>query len=190
MKNFKVRVESKVESRKAQELLFELGFSWIGEQAGDFWETPTLWIYAKDDDKMLSDSFSKETFYEEITLPELQDMVVLKRNDINDAQYVDNEGFKVYVNSGELTTSEPQKDQRVEYFEKFLNGEKIQYRIGIAAGSDNSQWHNLTWNALKDMKHPLIEFQEAPKYVKLNGFEFKSVESLLKHVKSNYNLES
>ena len=82
------------------------------------------------------------------------------------------------------------KDNRVEYFEKFLNGEKIQYRIGSAVGNPESQWHNLTWNALKDMKHTLIEFRETPKYVTINGIEFKTTESLLKHVKNNYDLQS
>lgn len=78
---------------------------------------------------------------------------------------------------------------KVEWFEKFLNGVKVQYRIGIAVGSETSQWCNMTYNSLKNLQHSPIEFREAPKYVVLNGITFKDKESLLRHIANNYNLD-
>ena len=42
---------------------------------------------------------------------------------------------------------------------------------------------------MQHIKRSDIKFREAPKYVTINGIEFKSVESLLKHVKNNFDLE-
>lgn len=82
------------------------------------------------------------------------------------------------------------KDNRVEYFEKFLNGAKLQYRIGSAVGNENSNWNNITSKSLQNFVHNPIEFREAPKFVTLNGIEFKSIERLINHVKNNYDLQS
>ena len=51
----------------------------------------------------------------EITLQYLRDLVVLKRNDVNDAKYVDSHLFKVYIDS----------DDKIYYFERrqFNNGQ-------------------------------------------------------------------
>ncbi|QEP53315.1 hypothetical protein BS46_gp133 [Acinetobacter phage BS46] len=76
---------------------------------------------------------------------------------------------------------------RLKFIEKWLNGEKIQYMLGEE--TDNSQWHNLTEGAMQYIKRSDIKFREAPKYVTINGVEFKSVENLLKYVKNNFDLE-
>ena len=68
-----------------------------------------------------------------------------------------------------------------------MNGEKIQYILGIE--SEKTQWHNFTEGAMQYIKRSDIKFREAPKYVTINGIEFKSVEKLLKHVKNNFDLE-
>lgn len=94
--------------------------------------------------------------------------------------------------SNEITENNVQIDfnkLKVEWFEKFLNGVKVQYRIGVAVGSETSQWCNMTYNALKNLQHSPIEFREAPKYVVLNGITFKDKESLLRHIANNYNLD-
>ena len=69
----------------------------------------------------------------------------------------------------------------------FMNGEKIQYILGVE--SEKTQWHNITEGAIRYIKRSDIKFREAPKYVTINGIEFKSVESLLKYVKNNFDLE-
>ena len=76
---------------------------------------------------------------------------------------------------------------KLKFIEKWLNGEKIQYILGVE--SDKTQWHNFTEGAMRYIKRSDIKFREAPKYVTINGIEFKSVESLLKHVKNNFDLD-
>lgn len=85
------------------------------------------------------------------------------------------------------TTPNTLIQEKLKFIEKWLNGEKIQYILGIE--SDKSQWHNFTEGAMQYIKRSDIKFREAPKYVTINGIEFKSVKSLLKHVKNNFDLE-
>ena len=77
--------------------------------------------------------------------------------------------------------------EKLKFIEKWLNGEKIQYILGDM--SEKTQWHNFTEGAMQYIKRSDIKFREAPKYVTINGVEFKSVESLLKYVKNNFDLE-
>ena len=86
-----------------------------------------------------------------------------------------------------LTTPDTSIQDKLKFIEKWLNGEKIQYILGVE--SDKTQWHNFTEGAMQYIKRPDIKFREAPKYVTINGIEFKSVKSLLKHVKNNFDLE-
>ena len=85
------------------------------------------------------------------------------------------------------TTLNTSIQEKLKFIEKWLNGEKIQYILGIE--SEKTKWHNFTEGAMRYIKRPDIKFREAPKYVTINGIEFKSVESLLKHVKNNFDLE-
>ena len=81
---------------------------------------------------------------------------------------------------------------KLKFIEKWLNGEKIQYILGVESDkiqSEKTQWHNFTEGAMQYIKRSDINFREAPKYVTINGIEFKSVERLLKHVKNNFDLE-
>lgn len=89
--------------------------------------------------------------------------------------------------SENTSTSNTTTQDKLKFIEKWLNGEKIQYILGIE--TDKTQWHNLTEGAMQYIKRSNIKFREAPKYVTINGIEFKNVESLLKHVKNNFDLE-
>lgn len=120
--------------------------------------------------------------------------------------------YKFYKNNGELFYSSPSEwtkssimpkyitlwkrnpetpntstQEKLKFIEKWLNGEKIQYILGVE--SDKTRWHNFTEGAMRYIKRSDIKFREAPKYVTINGIEFKSVERLLKHVKNNFDLE-
>lgn len=86
-----------------------------------------------------------------------------------------------------LTTPNTLIQDKLKFIEKWLNGEKIQYILGIE--SDKSQWHNFTEGAMQYTKRPDIKFREAPKYVTINGIEFKNIESILNYIKSNFDLE-
>ena len=91
-----------------------------------------------------------------------------------------------------LTIANTSTQEKLKFIEKWLNGEKIQYILGIETDKtqpDEYRWHNFTEGAMQYIKRSDIKFREAPKYVTINGIEFKSVESLLKHVKNNFDLE-
>ena len=94
---------------------------------------------------------------------------------------------KVLWQRNHTTTLNTSIQEKLKFIEKWLNGEKIQYILGDI--SEKSQWHNFTEGAMQYIKRSDIKFREAPKYVTINGIEFKSVESLLKHVKNNFDLE-
>ena len=91
------------------------------------------------------------------------------------------------LDSKRETAKELPIQNKLKFIEKWLNGEKIQYILGIE--SEKTQWHNFTEGAMQYIKRSDIKFREAPKYVTINGIEFKSVESLLKHVKNNFDLD-
>ena len=90
-------------------------------------------------------------------------------------------------NTSTLESRNTTTQEKLKFIEKWLNGEKIQYILGVE--SEKTQWHNFTEGAMQYIKRSDIKFREAPKYVTINGIEFKSVESLLKHVKNNFDLE-
>ena len=85
------------------------------------------------------------------------------------------------------TTTNTSIQDKLKFIEKWLNGEKIQYILGDI--SEKTKWHNFTEGAMQYIKRSDIKFREAPKYVTINGIEFKNVKSLLKHVKNNFDLE-
>ena len=91
-----------------------------------------------------------------------------------------------------LTKTDTSIQDKLKFIEKWLNGEKIQYILGVESEktqTDKSKWHNFTEGAMQYIKRSDIKFREAPKYVTINGIEFKSVEKLLKYVKKNFDLE-
>lgn len=319
MENFKIRVTTEQESKEVQELFFELGYGWHGKGK--------LISYL---DKILSDDFGWLVLWKpsyltntviqmgsgfesckEITLPHLIDLVVLKRNSIDDASFKDTFGDIWYVDStnnywmfendiwreaekplfkleqikkegevkmkeyldtnyelrsvkqtsgdnhvpngrievpegaeiflsdescgkgvlyfvkhdgdvfheyyisgtdiqnntwikgtikelhkdmGEvlwersLTKTDTSTQEKLKFIEKWLNGEKIQYILGDV--SEKTQWHNFTEGAMQYIKRSDIKLRAAPKYVTINGIEFKSVEKLVKYVKNNFDLEN
>lgn len=79
------------------------------------------------------------------------------------------------------------KQHVLEYVAKWLDGEKIQYKL-TTTPDDDKQWHNFTQGAFQYIKRSDIHFRIAPKFVELNGITFKSIDSLIKHVKNNYDM--
>ena len=84
-------------------------------------------------------------------------------------------------------TANASVQDKLKFIEKWLNGEKIQYILGDI--SDKTQWYNFTEGAMQYIKRSDIKFREAPKYVTINGIEFKNVESILNYINSNFDLE-
>lgn len=305
MENYKVLVTGESESKEVQDLFFELG--------GDFYFggklhcNTHLGLVTINKDGLMANIELGGFDYVEITLQQLRDLVIINRNDVNDAKYIDSHLFNIYINSedkiyyfehrqfnngqyhtwvesginghrpeslkdeyisklkpienevkmkgkeyiakvsddwrlveshelvsgrievpegaeeyranrrfyknnGELyyssygdwekyytmskyitlwqrnhETPNTSIQDKLKFIEKWLNGEKIQYILGIE--SEKTQWHNFTEGAMQYIKRSDIKFREAPKYVTINGIEFKNVKSLLKHVKNNFDLE-
>lgn len=88
MENYKIKVNNEAESKEAQDLFEQLGFTWAGDypENGDWYShiyaensyccylSPYVW-------SGLADTFK------ELTLPQLRDLVVLHRNDVKDATH-------------------------------------------------------------------------------------------------------
>ena len=107
MKSLKIKVSNEAESKEVQELFFELGCYWAGEKNKDnvIKVTDGWYIFSRCGEMTYCDSSEVELNgagfnLKEITLQELRDMVVLKRNDPDDANF-ENEvtGIKYFVSS-------------------------------------------------------------------------------------------
>ena len=102
MENLKIRVNSKAESKEAQQLFFDLGFAWNcgGTKVVRYPNMPYLYAYSISKDMTFGREGSNSKFInnpnKEITLPELRDLVVLKRNDVGDATHIRGDGKKYF----------------------------------------------------------------------------------------------
>lgn len=103
MDNYKIKVKDEAESKEAQELFFDLGYEWRGSKR-DITNLDATHIYA--DDGFLTFGFNDFNFRgsdnEELTLPQLRDLVVLKRNDMKDATHRDKQQNSIYLTSDKV----------------------------------------------------------------------------------------
>jgi len=104
MSNYKIRVNGEAESKEAQELFFELGYEKGACSTGGY---PAL-IIATPESRFQKTPYSSRATslnheahsqYKEITLPELRDLVVLKRNDRNDRTHTDQDNWSWFISS-------------------------------------------------------------------------------------------
>lgn len=105
MSNYKIRVANEAESREAQELFFELGYEWHGRgknvsylsEVGNFncLVARRLSGYPY---SVIQMGNGKEDC-QEITLPQLHDLVVLKRNKVEDATHTTQFNDSYYLDS-------------------------------------------------------------------------------------------
>lgn len=101
MDNYKIKVKDEAESKEAQELFFELGYSWLCcgkyyNRIGNY-----TFITAYPDEMLLRMGWGGDTD-KELTLPQLQDLVVLKRNDVKDATHRDKRDESIYLTSDKV----------------------------------------------------------------------------------------
>ncbi|AXX53894.1 hypothetical protein [Acinetobacter baumannii] len=87
MDNYKIEVKDEAESKEAQELFFELGFRWKWTQDKEVLResTPYLFTLGANIGYGLTLTKFDECVGKELTLPQLRDLVVLKRNDVKDS---------------------------------------------------------------------------------------------------------
>ncbi|WP_151981066.1 hypothetical protein [Acinetobacter guerrae] len=95
MNNYKIRVNNEAESKEAQELFFELGYAWVSmgkTQVKIASDCTHLTVYSDGELAM-----GRGDADQELTLPQLRDLVVLHRNDVEDATHVGKSGSEYYV---------------------------------------------------------------------------------------------
>ena len=88
--NYKIRVNSEAESKEAQELLFKLGGCWAtcGRSYNDMVELGD-YVFLTDSSML---NYGLGIGKEELTIPQLKDLVVLKRNNTSDATHENSHG--------------------------------------------------------------------------------------------------
>ncbi|MBJ9771391.1 hypothetical protein [Acinetobacter baumannii] len=94
MDNYKIKVKDEAESKEAQELFVQLGY--------ELFKSKRIGIVAAEDNgTVYPDVIWNWYAYEgkELTLPQLRDLVVLKRNDVKDATHTGTGDSKYYVDS-------------------------------------------------------------------------------------------
>lgn len=103
MDNYKIKVNDEAESKEAQELFEELGYKievfvpagfprWVAttDSGEDYWYSTGFDFIA---------GLSK---FKELNLPQLRDLVVLKRNDVRDATHRDKQDESIYLTSDKV----------------------------------------------------------------------------------------
>ena len=101
MGNLKIRVNSEVENKEVQGAFKILGGSWSKHVNADHYDKEFLYLTngVIEYDDLLSEFLSVDEC-KEITLPELRDLVVLKRNDVGDATHIDQYRGKWFCANG------------------------------------------------------------------------------------------
>ncbi|ELW9386425.1 TPA: hypothetical protein OXO77_003203 [Acinetobacter baumannii] len=102
MDNYKIKVKDEAESKEAQELFEQLGFKWAGDYPvdGDWYSH----LYAENSNCCYLSPYvwgGLGDRFKELTLPQLQDLVVLKRNDVKDATHKNFRTNTPYLKQGE-----------------------------------------------------------------------------------------
>lgn len=97
MDNYKIKVKDEAESKEAQELFVQLGFEKTGFSCDEFPCYLATWEGGFSDYVLDSLNISRER--KELPLPQLRDLVVLKRNDINDANWETEGGDQIFNDS-------------------------------------------------------------------------------------------
>lgn len=97
MDNYKIKVKNEAKSKEAQELFVQLGFEKTGFSCDEFPCYLATWEGGFSDYVLDSLNISRER--KELTLPQLQDLVVLKRNDVKDATHRDKQQNSIYLTS-------------------------------------------------------------------------------------------
>lgn len=103
MDNYKIKVKDEAESKEAQELFEQLGFKWAGDYPvdGDWYSH----LYAENSNCCYLSPYvwgGLGDRFKELTLPQLRDLVVLKRVDVKDATHRDKQQNSIYSTSDKV----------------------------------------------------------------------------------------
>ena len=153
MEDLKIRVNNKSESKEAQELFFELEYSWNGNKIIQDLSFPVngkYWLCTKNG-MGLFNCIKWGTGHDSgklITLPQLRDLVVLKRNDVgdanafrhdNDVKYYITSDNKYYYFSDIPTFQWTESCNDIDYLEKHVKPiEKKEMKEYLRKNSNNT----------------------------------------------------
>ncbi|MBJ9481197.1 hypothetical protein [Acinetobacter baumannii] len=98
MDPFKIKVSDEVSNTKIQEALFELGCEWFGS-TNEVKPLANCWIDVGSNGRLTWSFHGSDE--KELTLPQLRDLVVLKRNDVKDATHNNFRTNTPYLKQGE-----------------------------------------------------------------------------------------
>ncbi|MGQ0957449.1 hypothetical protein ACT4U6_11790 [Acinetobacter baumannii] len=95
MDNYKIKVKDEAESKEAQELFFDLGYRW-NHNGQKYFKVSSgeILAYSRGALFQCGDDTGKE-----LTLPQLRDLVVLKRNDVKDANKTNSDNGLYFLSS-------------------------------------------------------------------------------------------
>lgn len=170
MENLKIRVNNEAESKEVQQLFFELGYKWFKKEHMEI-KTPEMIMSFENG--ALSTGIRGSINHKEITLPQLRDLVVLKRNSIEDAQFEDNFGDKWYVDSSLGFWMFEGKCWRKAT--KPLFELKPIYKNQMKEYLDKNRNYELVLCAEKDKEEGFIEVPEGAEFAIYFGAEYQHV---------------
>lgn len=210
--NYKIKVTPET-SAEVQELFFELGCVWVDDRLGNkntakYTEKPYVYI---DANKYITfSSKGSHLFFEghtnqEITLPQLREMVVLNRNSVGDATHEDNYGMLWFIGCSHYLWNFESKrwiKEKPMYlrFKEIKKLENISVEVVATEVECKKEmtWHdalravadgkevevkNISWFDINDLKLGQIKkgkaFRIKPKTIHIDGGNY-SKEELLK----------
>lgn len=194
MDNYKIKVKNEAESKEAQELFFELGYVWADTKCQTPMKFTTSCIYSGfEDGELCRDYYDENPDHQELTIPQLRDLVVLKRNDVKDATHRDKRDETIYLTSdmviyywqGEWCKSAINKSNDHEnYIANSLTPIAQPQDPALISGADvlraladgkevegfseeNEEWIPIVYFSVQEVVNGLYKFRLKPQTVKL-----------------------
>ncbi|WP_289344699.1 hypothetical protein [Acinetobacter baumannii] len=194
MDNYKIKVKDEAESKEAQELFEQLGFKWAGDYPVDVdWYSH---LYTENSNCCYLSPYvwgGLGDRFKELTLPQLQDLVVLKRNDVKDATHRDKRDETIYLTSdmviyywqGEWCKSAINKSNDHEnYIANSLTPIAQPQDPALISGADvlraladgkevegfseeNEEWIPIVYFSVQEVVNGLYKFRLKPQTIKL-----------------------
>lgn len=146
MKNYKIKISNKEENEEAQKLLFDLGYKWYSEGKSLSYLDSKALLALKNGDISYLDSLDiyYDIKWQELTLQQLRDLVVLQCNDVRDATHIGRsgsqyyEGFKDYFFNGNEWI-ESTLDNTSKQFLKPISKPQMTWREALRAVADEKE---------------------------------------------------
>ncbi|HCW6159855.1 hypothetical protein WFD44_12670 [Acinetobacter baumannii] len=184
MDNYKIKVNDEAESKEAQELFVQLGFEKTGFSCDEFPCYLATWGGGFSDYVLDSLSISRER--KELTLPQLRDLVVLKRNDVSDANYRSKsvldgfyfkscDGFFYFMFEGKWVRSTTNTDEGLEPITKdpaLISGADVLRALADGKevegfSEENEEWIPIVYFSVQEVVNGLYKFRLKPQTIKL-----------------------